>query len=282
MFSFKFTKEQLASILPKNKDCDNWFALCNEIFPKYDINTPERVAGFLSQCGHESADFTVMLENLNYSAKGLRGTFGKYFSTDVIAAQYERQPEKIANRVYANRMGNGDEASGDGWKYRGKGLIQLTGHDNTAAFAKYIKKTLPETLEYLTTKEGALESACWFWTVFKDVNSCADKCDIVGMTKKINGGTLGLDDRTERFNLAYAMFKDGSQPSKQPTKQSYTETVKKGSKGDLAKQVQEALGVPADGIFGDQSVKALKAWQTKNGLDADGIAGPKTLTKLLG
>jgi putative chitinase len=281
--------DQLKSILKKNKECEAWATACNEVFPKYEINTPARMAGFIAQCAHESLDFTVITENLNYGAKGLLSIFKKYFPSADLAAKYERQPEKIANRVYASRMGNGDEASGDGWKFRGKGLIQLTGKANHEAFAKSIGKTLDETLEYLTTKEGALESACWFWKT-NGLNKFADTDDILGMTKRINGGTIGLEDRKKHYIHAKAVLAgnapvvahDDDDDAPVPTKVNGTEMIRRGSRGDLAKKVQEALGVDADGIFGPGSERALKAWQAENGLAADGIAGPATLKKLLG
>jgi putative chitinase len=191
--------EKLKKCVPNNKDHAGLLNAFNKVFEKYQINTKERVAGFLAQCGHESLDFTVLKENLNYGAKGLRGTFGKYFPDDATAAKYERKPEMIANRVYASRMGNGNEASGDGYKYRGRGAIQLTGHDNYTAFAKDIGKTIDETIAYLETLEGAIESACWFWKK-NGLNEIADKKDITLMTKRINGGTIGLEDRTKHWN----------------------------------------------------------------------------------
>ena len=191
--------EKLKKCVPNNKDHAGLMNAFNKVFEKYEINTKERVAGFLAQCGHESLDFTVLKENLNYGAKGLRGTFGKYFPDDATAAKYERKPEMIANRVYASRMGNGNEASGDGYKYRGRGAIQLTGHDNYTAFAKDIGKTIDETIAYLETLEGAIESACWFWKK-NGLNEIADKKDITLMTKRINGGTIGLEDRTKHWN----------------------------------------------------------------------------------
>jgi putative chitinase len=191
--------EKLKKCVPNNKDHAGLLNAFNKVFEKYQINTKERVAGFLAQCGHESLDFTVLKENLNYGAKSLRGTFGKYFPDDATAAKYERKPEMIANRVYASRMGNGNEASGDGYKYRGRGAIQLTGHDNYTAFAKDIGKTIDETIAYLETLEGAIESACWFWKK-NGLNEIADKKDITLMTKRINGGTIGLEDRTKHWN----------------------------------------------------------------------------------
>jgi len=195
------TQDKLAKILMRNKSVGPLFDALSKMLPKYEINTVNRVAGFLAQCGHESADFTVLKENLNYGAKGLRATFPKYFATDAVAAQYERQPEKIANHIYANRMGNGAEATGDGYKYRGRGAIQLTGHDNYAAFAKSINKTLDETITYCETMDGAIESACWFWKK-NNVNATCDANDIVAMTKKINGGTIGLDERKAHYEKA--------------------------------------------------------------------------------
>jgi putative chitinase len=195
------TQDKLAKILTRNKSVGPLFEALSKMLQKYEINTVNRIAGFLSQCGHESADFTVLKENLNYGAKGLRATFPKYFATDAVAAQYERQPEKIANHIYANRMGNGAEATGDGYKYRGRGAIQLTGHDNYAAFAKSINKTLDETVTYCETMDGAIESACWFWKK-NNLNATCDANDIVAMTKKINGGTIGLDERKSHYEKA--------------------------------------------------------------------------------
>jgi len=195
------TKEQLAQVLTRNKNVGELAVVLNKVFPKYEINTKNRVAGFLAQCGHESLDFTVLRENLNYGAKGLRATFPKYFPDDATAAKYERKPEMIANRVYGGRMGNGPEASGDGFKYRGRGAIQLTGKDNYSAFAKSVGKTLDETIAYVETLEGAIESACWFWKA-RNLNATCDADDIVKMTKLINGGTIGLDDRKEHYEKA--------------------------------------------------------------------------------
>jgi putative chitinase len=126
----QITGAQFKQLFPRSQNPENWAQSMNDVFPTYEINTPRRVAAFLAQCGHESGGWTVFEENLNYSAKGLMGIFKKYFPTEDIANQYARQPQKIANRVYANRMGNGDEASNDGWTYRGRGPIQLTGRSN--------------------------------------------------------------------------------------------------------------------------------------------------------
>lgn len=195
------TEQQLKTILPNNKNISVLCSSLNLVLPKYQINTKNRIAGFLAQCGHESLDFTILKENLNYSAKGLRLTFPKYFKDDNIANQYARQPQKIANRVYANRMANGNELSGDGWKYRGRGAIQLTGKENYTMFAKSIGKTIDETISYLETMDGAVESACWFWAT-RNLNKCCDEDDITKMTRLINGGTKGIQDRVTRYERA--------------------------------------------------------------------------------
>jgi putative chitinase len=181
----KLDDELLSRMLSRNKNVSPLVEIFNELFPKYEINTVNRVSGFLAQCGHESNDFTVLKENLNYSADGLNKVFPKYFkNAGRDANDYARNPEKIANVVYANRMGNGDISSGDGWKYRGRGAIQLTGKDNYSSFAKYIGKSLDETVSYCETLQGAVESACWFWKT-RNLNETCDKDDIVTMTKKI-------------------------------------------------------------------------------------------------
>lgn len=194
----KFTIETFKKMFPKTKNPQNIFDAVNKYMSKYEINTVNRLAGFLAQCGHESGGFTIFKENLNYSAEGLQKIFKKYFPTAAEAAKYARNPEKIANKVYANRMGNGSETSGDGWKYAGKGAIQLTGKSNYEAFAKSKQITLDEASKYLTTIEGAIESALWYWGS-RGLNATCDKDDIVSMTKKINGGTIGLEDRKKHY-----------------------------------------------------------------------------------
>ena len=163
--------------------------------------SPNRAAHFFAQTAHESGGFKAFSENLNYSAKGLRGIFGKYFPTDAMARAYERQPQKIANRVYANRMGNGPESSGDGWKFRGRGALQLTGRDNYQAFANYIGR--PEVMDNpdLVATELAFESALWFFDKNKLWGICdqgVNDASILALTKRINGGTHGLDDRKQK------------------------------------------------------------------------------------
>jgi putative chitinase len=164
----------------------------------YEINTPHRIAGFLSQIAHESMGMTRLVENLNYSAEGLMRTWPSRFKTLAFAQQYHRQPEKIANLVYANRMGNGDEASGDGWRYRGRGLKQLTGKTNYAAFAEAIGEDYVAEPDLLLEPVNAALSAGWFWAT-NGLNHLADEGDIEKMTRRINGGLIGLEDRRKRY-----------------------------------------------------------------------------------
>ena len=204
-FTFEFTKAQLGQIIPKNPYLNNWYEALHEILPEYEINTPKGVAAFIAQCAHESGNFLFLKENLNYKAESLVKVFPKYFPSMDIAQQYAKKPEKIANRVYASRMGNGDESSGDGWKFCGRGLIQLTGKNNYTFFAASIGVDLNEAAEYLQTFEGAVQSACFFWENTK-LNKEADEGDIKTMTKKINGGFIGLDDRIKHYEHALHVF----------------------------------------------------------------------------
>jgi putative chitinase len=204
------TLELLQKICPKTKQSVlvPYVDSFNEVGKHYDLfENPKRIAAFLAQTAHESGGFTAVRENLNYGAKGLVNTFKKYFPNEELAKQYERQPEKIANRVYANRMKNGDEASGDGFKFRGRGLIQLTGRDNYTRFAKASDMTLDEAVEYLETPAGAVASAGWFWDVNK-LNVYCDKDDFIGLTRRINGGTIGLADRKHHYEIALEAFKE--------------------------------------------------------------------------
>jgi putative chitinase len=199
------TQAQLKQIIPKNPYVDHWHRALSQLLPEYEINTPQRMAAFLAQCAHESGGFTAIKENLNYRAASLRKTFAKYFPTDELAQQYANKPQAIANKVYANRMGNGDEASGDGYRYSGRGLIQLTGKDNYFWFAASINLTPEAASEYMETFEGAAQSACWFWET-NNLNQWADAGDILTLTKRINGGTIGLEDRKKHYEHALHIF----------------------------------------------------------------------------
>ena len=194
------TLEQFKAILGNNPYADHWYEALNKLLPDYEINTPQRIASFLAQCGHESANFTALQENLNYKAESLSRVWPSKFPADV-AAQYAHNPEAIANRAYASRMGNGDESSGDGWRYCGRGLIQLTGKSNYQAFADSLEMNVEDVPAYLATFEGAAQSACWFWES-NNLNKFADAGDVKGMTKVINGGYLGLEDREKHYHHA--------------------------------------------------------------------------------
>jgi putative chitinase len=198
------TLEQLKQILPLNKELDQWLPLVNSILLQYDIVSKERIACFLAQTGHESLDFTLLQENLNYGAPGLLATFSKYFDGPAATA-YQRQPAKIANRVYANRMGNGDEASGDGWRFRGRGILQITGKTNYLACSQALfgDATLITFPDKLLEKEWALRSACWFWQK-NNLNGFATAASFSTLTQRINGGQNGASDRLSRFQRALA------------------------------------------------------------------------------
>ena len=192
------TLDQLKQLIPKNKHVTYWHNALSQLLPDYGIDTEQRIAAFVAQCAHESAEFTAIKENLNYRWESLRRTFPKYFPTDELARKYAQKPEAIANKVYANRMGNGDEASGDGYRYSGRGLIQLTGKDNYFWFAESISISPEEASEYMATFEGASQSACWFWET-NNLNKWADQGDIETLTRKINGGTIGIEDRKKHY-----------------------------------------------------------------------------------
>lgn len=277
------TLDQLTKIIPTNKEANDWLEVLNKVLPEYDIDTPARLAGFLAQSAHESADFRTLEENLNYSAEGLVKTWPTRFDA-TSAKAYARKPEKIANKVYADRMANGNEASGDGWMFRGRGIKQLTGRDNYTRFGKAVGMTAEKAAEYCATKKGAVESAAWFWKT-NNLNKFADAGDIVGLTKAINGGTIGLEDRKKRYANAVAVLKSSAPQTKSaPAKAVVSEqvTVKRGDRGDMVAKIQEALGLKADGVYGIATEVSVRVWQAKNGLPANGVATPETIKKLVG
>ena len=268
-----------------------WVDPLNETFARFGIRTTRQKAAFIGQCAHESADFKLLEENLNYREATLLKVFPRYFGPGKqSAAEYAGKPEKIANYVYMDKhrsaggaLGNVNE--GDGWLFRGKGLKQVTGRANHAAFGKTIGMTAEQAAEYLLTKKGALESALWFWGS-RNLNAVADTGDVVKLTKIINGGDIGLADRQARYAKAMAVL-GGKVDAPAPASASAaapaaSATLRVGSKGDLVQRVQKALGIAADGDFGPGTERAVKAWQQANGLTADGIVGPKTLEKLIG
>jgi putative chitinase len=287
----ELTVSQLSSILPNNREINQWYEAMIKILPKYNITTDKRLAAFLSQTSHESLDYTVLSENLNYSATGLNTVFFKYFkNAGRDANQYARQPEKIANVVYddANRTNKlGNTAQGDGWKYRGRGIIQLTGKNNYIAFAKDIGMTLDEAVDYVQTKEGALESAAWFWKE-RNINLVADTGDVVAVTKLVNGGTHGLADRTTRYNRIIKILNSSNVQSRVIDEEKVEPVVAKnklpiiklGSNGEAVSRVQLYLKIPVTGIFDKKTHDSIVKWQKYNGLFADGVVGPNTYKKM--
>lgn len=279
------TVDQLRAMIPTNKEVEAWCDELNKALPKYEITTDQRIAGFISQCAHESMDFNAMSENLNYREETLNKVFPRYFGPGKRnAAEYARNPEKIANYVYMDEFRTsklGNTQPGDGWRFRGRGLKQLTGRDNYTRFAKDYNMTAEEAAVWVETKEGALASALWFWNTNK-LNPIADTGNVAALTKKINGGDIGLADRQARYAKAMAALggKITASPATAPA--STGGTLRRGSKGEEVKKMQAALKLTADGDFGPGTEAALKKWQAANGLTADGVAGPKTLAKLLG
>jgi putative chitinase len=202
------TLDLLQQLCPKTKKSvlELYATPVHEVAEYYDMYVNmNRAAGFVAQIAHESGGFNFVKENLNYGATGLATTFKKYFPTEADAKPYERQPEKIANRVYANRMSNGDEASGDGYRFCGRGLIQLTGRNNYTKFAADLGISVEDTVAYLETPAGAVSSAGWFWDQ-NNLNQYCDKNDFVTLTKRINGGTIGLEDRQHHYQLALQLL----------------------------------------------------------------------------
>ena len=201
------TLDQLSKIFPLTKKTTLalYVEPLNKTFTKFGLDTPLAIRSFLAQVGHESGGFNAIKENLNYSESGLLKIFGKYFNPTTAKA-YARNPEKIANKVYANRMANGNEASGDGWKFLGRGVLQITGKENYINLAKYLGKTLDETVEYLETPEGAVISAGWFF-LKNNIIELAKLGSVTKVTKIVNGGTHGLAERLSIFNRSETIIK---------------------------------------------------------------------------
>ena len=210
----EITQDQLAQIIPGNNNVADWCTALNKELPVAEINTLQRIAQFIAQTAHESGGYKDLRENLNYSAQGLASTWPnryailgadhkpvKPYAPNTLATSIQRNPEAIANNTYANRMGNGDVASGDGWRFCGKGLIQLTGRDNCTKFANSINMPVDDVGAYLTTYDGAVQSACWFWTT-NHLNMPSDAGDTAQVTRIINGGDNGEADRELRYNKA--------------------------------------------------------------------------------
>jgi putative chitinase len=192
----------LRAILPNCREPDVWAQVLSEVLPTHDITSKSQIASFIAQCAVESGQFNILEENLNYSADGLLRTWPRRFATRSAAEKYARNPRMIANKVYANRMGNGPENSDEGWKFRGRGLIQVTGKNNYTACSRFMFRDLRllDTPELLTaTNRNALESACWFW-VSNNLNQHSD--DVGRTTRIVNGGTHGIDERRRIYTMA--------------------------------------------------------------------------------
>ena len=196
----------LANALAKLKIAIDWVEPLEEVFRRYEINTPLRQAAFIGQCAHESANFKTLEENLNYSAEGLMKIWPSRFPTLEAAQPYHRNPEKIANRVYGGRMGNGTEETGDGWLYHGRGLIQLTGKDNYRMAGDALEMDFLHSPDYVLVPKYAALTAGWFWNK-RGLNKEADAQDYTAMTRKINGGVIGLADRIKHINHALEALK---------------------------------------------------------------------------
>lgn len=199
------TQEQLQQFLPNNSYVAEWCDSLNKFLPSYSIDTDFRIAQFLAQTYVESAAYTALTENLNYGAAGLMRTWPKRFPNQQIANEYARNPEKIANVVYANRLGNGNQASGDGWRYLGRGLIQITGKYNYNLFAESVDIDIEQVADYLVTFDGAVQSACWYWSTH-NLNQYADIQDTDRVTLIINGGTNGLLERKNSYSNALSIL----------------------------------------------------------------------------
>jgi putative chitinase len=211
--SFDFTQDQLRIFLNNLPNYENWYKSLVVFLPECNITTREQVCAFLAQTHHESAGYRHLSENLNYRWESLRRVWSRRFPTDEIAKQYAHNPERIANKAYADRMGNGNEASGDGWRYRGQGLIQLTGKDNQLRFATDVDRPLSDMVDYLGTYNGAVESACWFWET-NDLNRWVDSGDFDGLSDSINlgrktsaeGDAHGYQDRMNQYRRAMGII----------------------------------------------------------------------------
>jgi putative chitinase len=286
------TLEQFRRMIPTNKEPEVWYPIAIRFFEKYQINTTNRIAGFMAQCSHESGDFRTLEENLKYSADALNRVFGRYFGPPPKrnAAEYARNPQKIANYVYMDEFRSksgalGNVREGDGWRFRGGGIKQLTGRNNFTSFGKSIDMTPEKAADYVRTKEGAFESACWFWQK-NNLASFADRDDIDGMSRRVNGGDIGIEDRRRRYVAAKSVLGNKTSVNEQIT-DSVTQkapsdiVLQKGSRGDLVRQVQAALKIGADGIFGNGTDAAVKSWQRINRFTANGILNQQQIDRLL-
>ncbi len=275
------TKEEFKKIVAGATDVniEKYYEPLIAAMTEFGIDTKERQVMFLAHIMVESGALRFVVENLNYSASRLRQIFGKYYRTDAEAAAHAGQPVKIASRVYANRMGNGSEASQEGYKYRGRGLKQLTGKYNYTNCGTALGYDLVNDPSYLETPEGAARSAAWFWDN-GNLNKFADARDIKGSTKAINGGYNGLEDRTKYYNRGMAII--AATPEEEHLSSTGPNPVlKQGAKGPAVERLQGLLGIKVDGDFGPGTKTAVQDFQKKNGLIADGVVGEVSWKVLL-
>lgn len=273
----KINLNSFSKSIPTNKQPEMWVKYAEEFFPLYDITSNDRIAGFMAQTGHESGDYSALSENLNYSWQNLRRVFPRYFPTDAMAKKYERKPEEIANIVYndANRINKlGNTQPGDGWRFRGAGLIQTTGRWNMTELAKGLGMTPEDAADYCRTARGAMHSACFYWKK-NNLNRFCDSRDINGMSKAVNGGTIGLADRVKRWNTNISLqFIQGEYPK-----------MSIGARGDLVKRIQIAVGFSGkdvDGIWGKGTDAAVKEWQKNHKYIVTGVLYPDQLKVMFG
>ncbi len=292
--------DKFSKMIPTNKEAAEWFPIATDFFEKYNITTPLRIASFMAQCAHESNDFKNLEENLNYSVDNLLKIFPRYFGKGKEdPAQYARNPQKLANYVYmdVNRSKSGalgNTQPGDGWRFRGGGIKQLTGRNNFTAFGRDIGMSAEQAADYVRTKKGAFESACWFWKKNK-LEKFADADDIDGMSKRVNGGDIGLQERRSRYIRAKSILSFNTKPiaafpiavNDQIT-DSVTQkvapvypTLQRRSSGDIVRRIQQKLGLAADGTFGLQTEVAVRSWQRSNKYASNGILTDEQIRKLL-
>ena len=297
------SQAQFQQLIPTNREFSEWYLIAIDFFDRYDIKTINRIAGFMAQCAHESNDFRNLEENLNYSVDNLLKVFPRYFGKGKEdPAQYARNPQKLANYVYmdVNRSKNGalgNTQPGDGWRFRGGGIKQLTGRNNFTAFGKDLGMTAEEAADYVRTKKGAFESACWFWKK-NNLAKFADADDIDGMSKRVNGGDIGLADRRSRYTRAKTVLSSNAVTTAPPvkavptpvnpqitdavTQQKANTIIRRGSTGDIVRRIQKALGLGGDGSFGIQTEIAVRSWQRTNKYISNGVLDNIQIKKLLG
>lgn len=262
--------EAAEAAMPRATKIDQIEKIATTLIQK-GMNNPFRVSGFFGNIGHESNDLQHLEENLNYSAKRLMQVWPSRFRTADQAARYANNPQALANNVYSGRMGNGNEASGDGWRFRGRGPLQLTGRHNYTKAGQYLDLDFVGNPDQVATVDIGTLAALWFFTENNLFPIC-DKQDWNLLTRRINGGTHGHNDRVDRINDALRTFDNLPRPRP---------TIRRGSRGIDVADMQSELGIePADGIFGPNTEQVVRAWQQTNNLDADGIFGPASWSKL--